>query len=85
MEFPDYKALKKLADACRKAGIKTFKGDGIEFTLTDEAPVSQYKQTKRATAVPANLIEDAFTSDSLPEDALLFWSAGPSTDETPTE
>ena len=45
MDF-DPKSLKKLADACRKAGITTFKGFGMEFTL---APQTQPKVVKRAS------------------------------------
>jgi hypothetical protein len=79
MDLPDYKQLKKLADACRKAGIKTFKGFGMEFTLTDEAPVSNYKQTKKSDS-PATKpfytdVDSKIESDSLSDEALLFWSA----------
>ena len=40
----DVKALKKLAEACRSAGIKHFKNAEMEFTLTDDKPVSNYKK-----------------------------------------
>lgn len=78
MSLPDAKALKKLADTCRKVGIKTFKGDGFEFTLSDEVPVSSYKRKKEA-AKPESDAKD-FESDSISDEALLFWSAV-STDE----
>jgi len=66
------KELKKLADACRKAGIKHYKDGPIEFTLTDDAPVSKYKKAKTESApLVAN---PTVTSDSLTDDQLLFWS-----------
>lgn len=70
MSLPDVKALKRLADACRKAGIKTFKGEGIEFTLTDYVLESNYKKTKRKTQSS----QDTILNDTLPEESLLFWS-----------
>lgn len=70
MDLPSAKELKKLADACRKAGIRQFKGGGIEFTLTDDIPVSPYKQAKRAQE-PQGEIE----TDELSPEALLMWSA----------
>ena len=75
----DVKQLKKLADACRKAGIKHFKNAEFEFTLSDDtAPISNYKRKKVAEAPstadsPAN---KPFVTDSLTEDELLFWSTG---------
>lgn len=87
MSLPDYKALSKLASACRKAGIKSFKNAEFEFVLTDEAPQSAYKRrmlnqpkVKEAYApASAALIE----TDTLTEDQLLFWSSG--NVETPNE
>lgn len=72
----DPKALKKIADACRKAGIKHYKCADFEFTLSDQGPISNYK--KRTAAKPevkesgSQLIE----SDALSEEELLFWSTG---------
>lgn len=67
------KDLKKLAAACRAAGIKSFEGYGIKFTLSDDAPVSNYKRTKGVTPPDTG---KAFESDTLSEEALLMWSAG---------
>jgi hypothetical protein len=70
MALPSPKELLKLAAACRKAGIKSFKGDGVEFTLTDDAPV-----TKKAAKIAETTAPDKdFTSDELGPDAMLFWS-----------
>lgn len=75
----DYKALQKLAKACRAAGIKHFKNADMEFTLSDEGPVSNYK---RRTSVPETTAEDDIKVEStLSDEALLFWS----TVDMPTE
>jgi len=78
MEMPDLKALKKLADMCRKAGIKSFKCESFEFTLIEDAPVSSYKANKVAKT-QAQSTYDAqaakFESDSPTESELLFWSS----------
>lgn len=75
---PDAKALKKLAIACRKAGISHFKGEGFEFTLSDEDP--KLAKKRQAATLPA--IGGAFQSDSLTEDQLKFWSSDPHTSDT---
>lgn len=76
MEVPNYKVLKKLADACRKAGINSFKGFGFEFTLDDNyAPAtSKKKPIKVDNSAPT--AEERFETDTLSEEDLLFWSAG---------
>lgn len=70
----DLKELKRLAATCRAAGIKHFKSEEYEFTLNEELPVSRYKKSKQAESI--SQVDAAFESDTLPEDALLFWSAG---------
>lgn len=83
MSLPSSKELKKLADSCRKAGIKHFKNADIEFTLSDDAPVSNYKKTKNASkgsiatknSDSSNGIDQNFQSDDLTEDQLLMWSS----------
>ena len=86
MNLPDPKALKKLAAACRKAGIKTYKCGDLEFTLTDEAPVSEYKATKRKQS-PTKIsdVDTAFDTDTLTEDQLLMWSTGDANDQADTQ
>ncbi len=71
MNIPNPKDLKKLADACRKAGIKTFKSSEFEFTLSDDAPVSNYKKAKSPS--PSSP-DQPFQSDSLSPEQLLNWS-----------
>ncbi len=78
MDFPNAKDLKKLADACRKAGIKHFKSGNVEFTLSDEVPVSNYKK-KASSYMPTkelDVIDKNYQSDELTEEQLLFWSTG---------
>lgn len=70
----DLKNLKKLANACRKAGITYFKSADFEFSL-DASP--QKIQTRRSKVNAGELKEDeAPKSDSLSPEELLFWSTG---------
>lgn len=78
MALPSPKELKRLAAACRAAGISSFKGDGVEFTLSDEAPVSKYKKSKakiKSTNYSREVYQNIETDEPSPE-ALLFWSSG---------
>lgn len=78
MSLPDSKTLKKLADSCRKAGIKHFKSGDIEFTLTDDPPVSAYMRSRpiKAPASSVDVIDVNYQSNELTEEQLLFWSTG---------
>ena len=64
------KDLKQLADACRKAGIESFKGFGVEFTL---APKQQAKVAKPKAKVNHSPDKDIETEE-LSQDEMLFWS-----------
>lgn len=79
MPMPTPKELKKIAKACREAGIKVYKGDGFELTFTDEAP--EPKRARNAAQAPAQQVSspanEKFTTDALSEEELLFWSAAP--------
>jgi hypothetical protein len=82
MNLPDLKALDKIIALCRKRGVKVIKIDNIELTLSEEAPVSAYKQTKAAKKSAYKLTKETdpmagFESDSLTEDQLLFFSVAP--------
>lgn len=72
MNLPDLKKLKKLATACRKAGISSFKSPEFEFTLTEEAPQSPRKAAQEAKEFVQGKVE---TDEPSPQD-LLFWSTG---------
>lgn len=70
----DCKELKKLAATCRKAGIKTFKNAEVEFTLSDEAPVS-IKRYGLQKASQSDTNSELQVTDTLTEDQLLMWSS----------
>lgn len=80
------KELKKLADMCRKAGIKHFKNDQVEFTLADEVPESTYKKAKKTEQNQAPAVPD-YETDALSREELLLWSVSDPMDdlETPSE
>lgn len=65
------KELKKLVKVCRDMGVKSYKGDGFEFTLTDDLPVKSGKKLINNSPTPEYDIE----SDTLTPEELLFWSA----------
>lgn len=67
------KELVKLANACRKAGIKHYKNGDFEFTLSDDLPQRQTYKTKNQTQ--SSQI-DEFTTDSLTDEQMLMWSVG---------
>lgn len=69
METPNLKLLKKLADACRKAGIKDFEGYGFKFSLSGYVPSTRNAKKTQAVDVP-----DTFDTDTLTEEQLLNWS-----------
>lgn len=86
----DLKGLKKLADICRGAGIKMFKGYGVEFELSDTAPMKA-KRSKGLThqAAPAQGSDQALVDpegwDSLSIEDKLFYSASGQVPEGVTE
>jgi hypothetical protein len=76
------KEIKKLADACRKAGIKSFKNSEVEFTLSDLAPtVTRRRRTVISPAqenISATLSQPEVIADDtagLSEEEILFWSS----------
>lgn len=73
MDMPSAKELMKLAKACRKSGIKSFKGGGIEFTLDDgeqwlKPPTVQH----RAIDAPITPVDPS--TEYLTEEQMLFYS-----------
>lgn len=72
------KELKKLIKTCRELGVKSYKGEGFEFTLTDSEPV---KQTKSKSLPSAQESSEQFESDTLTEDHLLFWSTSDTSEQ----
>lgn len=83
MIFPTAKELKKLATACRKAGIKSFKCEGFEVTFTDDLPLSNKKQIRleHNNNEMKEVIAADFEEEALTQDQLLMWSAAQMPDE----
>lgn len=78
MDLPDLKSLKKLADVCRKSGIKTFKSGDVEFTLSEEplTPIRKPRTSKSQKIVEESFAPDVNLGDLTPEQ-LLMWSSTP--------
>lgn len=68
--------LKKLAKACRAAGISHFKNAEIEFTLTSlpDKPLKPGEKRPMATGGLKSVIDEGFEAEGLSQDALLLWS-----------
>lgn len=65
IQFPN--TLDKIIDLCRKKGVQTIKIQGIELTLREEAPPSNYK--RKLEVVP-----DQKPETQLSEEDWLLWS-----------
>lgn len=75
----DFKKLKKIADTCRKAGIKHFKCPEFEFTLADDTSVHSYVDNKSKSDLNAsNSHSTTIETDTLTEEQLMMWSSGES-------
>lgn len=88
MSLPDYKALKKLADTCRKVGIKSFKNEDFEVTFSEDAPISSYKKRKasKSSTIPAVDANDVIENyDTLTEEQMLYWSLNETPESAPPE
>lgn len=76
----DPKDLKKLAAACRAAGIASFKSGDVEFTLSDSKPTARKSKPTTTKEVPkdAGLDLDPASDgwDSLSPEERLLWSTG---------
>ncbi len=68
----DTKTLKKIALACRQAGIMHYKCPEFEITLTPDAPQSNYK--KRTTKSTPSTSDNIDNQTQLTEEQLLFYS-----------
>lgn len=81
MDFPNLKELKKLAKACRSAGIsgfKYFKDGSYEFQLDpsySENPKRKSAKSKENFSEQNSPSLDVET-DSLTDEQLMFWSSG---------
>jgi hypothetical protein len=75
--LPSPGELKKLAAACRKAGITHFKCGDVEFTLGEEKPKPQRKasaSTPKQSKQSESVNGDGW--DTLTEEQKMFYSVG---------
>lgn len=97
MELKTPKDLRSLAVACRKAGLSSFKGFGVEFTLAPAAP-KRRRGVKEAVAPEQTAFEkdlakaqsqvakaDSMVAKTPTELEMLYWSVGGDTSEPPEE
>ena len=73
----DPKQLKKLAKACRDAGISSYTCPEFSFTLTDHAPEKKSKTKESKIHHEQGAIEAEDTWESLSEMDRLFYSVNP--------
>lgn len=71
MALPSPKELKRIAKACREAGIKTFKADGLELTFSDSFELPKLKETS-----VERYASDMIPTDEMSDEDKLFWSVG---------
>ncbi len=71
MALPSPKELKRIAKACREAGIKTFKADGLELTFSDSFELPKSKETS-----VERYASDMIPTDEMSDEDKLFWSVG---------
>ena len=81
------KELKALAKACREAGITTFEGVGVKFTLgpapikvrkrfkeAAEEVLSDFEKAVKEAQTPVKAASEPIKTDTPTENELLFWS-----------
>ena len=77
MTFPTAKELKKLADACRKAGIKVFECPDYKITLSDYYVASRSAYKSRKAQAKGSIQSDEVPSENgISGEELLYYSAG---------
>lgn len=78
MDLPDPKKLKKLADYCRKAGIKVYECEGMKITLADHyiPEPSAYMRKKIKGGKKASIQQESIPVSMPSAEELLFFSAG---------
>ena len=82
MSLPTPKELKRLAAACRKAGITHFKQGDLEITVSEDAPQQHLKRGKHAASTSVQgEVESQSDWESLTDEEKLFWSVGGTAEE----
>lgn len=71
------KEVVALAKACRKAGIKSFKNNEIEFELHEFLPATQARRRSKKVLVPLDKIETIESGGwaKLSLEQQLYWSS----------
>jgi hypothetical protein len=81
MDSLDPKAIKKLAAACRAAGIESFKGFGVEFTLAPKSAEKAQPKTAKSKENPISGPDKEIETEELSASDMLFWSVTSDTEE----
>jgi hypothetical protein len=78
MDNQDLVFLKKLAAVCRKAGIKSFTGHGVQFELSDNIPTTSKSKPSKSNKkkVVLSTPDGDIETDAPTEEELLMWSVG---------
>lgn len=72
----DIKQITKIAKACRKAGITSFKCPEFEFTVSDNLPEPKRIHKSQIASKDAEVSEpEKVETETLSDEALLFWSS----------
>lgn len=84
----DLKDLQKLIQLCRKSGVLSIKMEGVELTLSEDAPAAAKPRGKAAVKAKATASPDHDKTElegEMSPEALLFWSSNYTSDEDKAE
>lgn len=73
----DLKKLDKLIALCRKRGVKVVKVDGLELTLSEEAPIKSNRKQQKTIESSSDAKEAFKASEELTPEQIMFWSSNP--------
>lgn len=76
LNLPNAKELRRLAAACRKAGITKFKQGDLELTISEDAPAKVVKLTTKSASSVQDTVDNDGDWESLSDEAKLLWSVG---------
>lgn len=74
----DLKELSKLIQLCRKSGVLSIKMEGVELTLTEDAPAPAKPRGKSAVKSKASEVaghDKTELEGELSAEELMFWSS----------
>lgn len=82
----DIKELQKIIQLCRKSGVTSIKLEGVELTLSEDAPAPAKPRGKSATKASAPSLNDKIALEGeLSDEALMYWSTNYVPEETNKE